>query len=82
MAVAVVNDGRDTVVLPAVPEVFALYHTADDPTSVDGVLGWIVVLPDRRVLVVRVTGPVAGLPAAHRAPGGGTRPLFPDVVAG
>ncbi|XTZ15759.1 hypothetical protein ACQSSU_30900 [Micromonospora echinospora] len=48
-----VVDGRDTVVLPAVPEVFALYRTAEDPPPAGGVLGWIVVLPDGRVLMVR-----------------------------
>lgn len=48
-----VDDGRDTVLLPAIPEVFALYLSADDPPSPGEVLGWVVVLPDGRVLMVR-----------------------------
>lgn len=47
------DDGRETVVLPEVPQVFALYRADSISNDPANVLGWILALPGGQALMVR-----------------------------
>ncbi|SCG56260.1 hypothetical protein GA0070609_3140 [Micromonospora echinaurantiaca] len=53
------DDGRETVLLPRTPQVFALYRCDSISNSMHDVLGWILALPGGEILMVR------GLPGAR-----------------
>ncbi|MEU4645583.1 hypothetical protein [Micromonospora sp. NPDC023814] len=47
------DDGRETVLLPRAPQVFALYRSDSINNSMHDVLGWILALPGGEILMVQ-----------------------------